>query len=62
MSDVDENGEEVVVPVVDVQTTNELDASKIKLDDTDTIPLPEHLDGLRAELTDDGFRLWLDSA
>lgn len=62
VSDVDENGEEVVVPVVDVQTTNELDASKIKLDDTDTIPLPEHLDGLRAELTDDGFRLWLDSA
>lgn len=62
VSDVDENGEEVIVPVVDVQSTDELDTSKITLDETDTIPLPEHLDGLRAELTDDGFRLWLDSA
>ncbi|WFC94434.1 hypothetical protein MBRA1_001064 [Malassezia brasiliensis] len=62
VSDVDENGEEVIVPVVDVQSTNELDTSKIPLNETSTIPLPEHLDGLRAELTDDGFRLWLDSA
>ena len=59
VSDVDENGEEIVVSVPEPVESDT--ASEISLDDTDTVPAPKHLEHVRAELTDDGFRLWLDA-
>ncbi|PKI85205.1 hypothetical protein MVES1_001178 [Malassezia vespertilionis] len=61
VSDVDENGEEVdtVSPFVYQAPST---PTKVAFDDSDTIPLPplDQLDHIRAELTDQGFRLWLD--
>ena len=59
MSDVDENGEEVVN---DADSDTDAAPAPLVMDDTDSIPLPalDRLDHVRAELTDDGFELWLD--
>lgn len=59
VSDVDENGEEVVN---DADSDMDTAPAPLVMDDTDSIPLPalDRLDHVRAELTDDGFELWLD--
>lgn len=59
VSDVDENGEEVVN---DADSDVDTAPAPLVMDDTDSIPLPalDRLDHVRAELTDDGFELWLD--
>ncbi|WFC97715.1 hypothetical protein MYAM1_000434 [Malassezia yamatoensis] len=57
VSDVDENEEEI-----EVVENRPVKSDHIELKHSETIPLPEHPERIRAELTDEGFRLWLDSA
>ncbi|WFD41800.1 hypothetical protein MPSI1_000436 [Malassezia psittaci] len=57
VSDVDENEEEI-----EVVDTRPAKSDRIELKHSETIPLPEHPERIRAELTEEGFRLWLDSA
>lgn len=57
--DVDEDGNEVILPQ---DTDSEPETEKPKFSETVEIPLPslKKLTNVRAELDDNGFRLWLD--
>lgn len=62
VSDVDENGEEVIVPEPPASTAaSSKPELSLAMDECAEIPLPTHLDTIRAELTDEGFRLWHDT-